>query len=263
MIIIGEKINATRKSINTALTNRDINFLQKVAINQEKMGANYLDLNCGSGENEENTMEWLVDVVQEVVNIPLCIDSSSTSVILSGLKKCKKSSECIANSLTYEKERIEEVIHTVKEHNCYLICLLMDEEGIPKTAQRRVKVAEKFVKLFEKHKITHHKIFFDPLVEPVSLDTQKGLLVLETISLLKEKFPEIKVVVSLSGISFGLPNRNLLNRNFIPLLISKGCEAIILDPTENDIVPTVYASNLLLDKDDFCMQYIQYIREGL
>lgn len=262
MIKIAERINATRKDIGVALLNKDVKFLQNEAIMQEKCGADYIDINCGSGEDEEKTMQWLVEAVQDVTNLPLCIDSSSPSVILSGLKKCKNPHLAIANSLTYEKDRIEKLLPIVVEHNCGLICLLMDENGIPHTQEKRIEIAERFVQLLEKNKISTDKVFFDPLVEPISLDTKKGLLVLGTIAKLKEKLPQIKIVVSLSGISFGLPSRRLLNRSFIPPLIFLGCNAMILDVCDKEVISTIYASEALFDKDEFCMNYIQHIRES-
>jgi len=144
MIIIGERINATRKGVGEAIEKKDSKFIQQEALNQVNAGANFLDINCGTSVSKEvSNMEWLVNTVQEVVDVPLVIDSPNPSALECGLKLCKK--KAMVNSITGEKERIKNILPLVEKFNADVIALTMDEKGMTHTAQERLNIAEKIV----------------------------------------------------------------------------------------------------------------------
>lgn len=263
MIIIGERINGSREEIKKAIEERDKDFLKKVASQQVESGANVLDVNCGSEEKDEaKLMKWLVETVQEAVDVHLCLDSANPEVIESGLKSCHQPSSAWVNSITMERNRIEGMLPLAEEYQSRVVALLMDENGIPDEAGKRLRAAENLMKKIDNYKIPWERIYFDPLVEPLAISTKKILVTLETIKLLKSNFPEINIILSLSGVSFGLPARRLLNRTFLPILFYLGTEAIILDPLDKELMSTIKASLALLNQDEFCLQYIQAYREG-
>ncbi|MBU2614100.1 MAG: dihydropteroate synthase [Elusimicrobia bacterium] len=144
MIIIGERINASRKTIFEAIEKKDVNFIQQEAINQVNAGAHYLDVNCGTNiKDEPKNMEWLVPVIQEVVDVHLVIDSPNPEALDSGLKLCKH--KPIVNSITAEKERIKNIAPLVEKYNADVIALTITEEGMPHTAQERLDIAKKII----------------------------------------------------------------------------------------------------------------------
>ncbi|KPJ89295.1 MAG: hypothetical protein AMS17_02495 [Spirochaetes bacterium DG_61] len=262
MIVIGEKINTIRKNIALAIENRDVEHLQKEAIKQVEAGIDVLDINVGSPFNEEENMKWAVRAIEEVVNIPLCIDSSNPDVIRAGLEVCKDKKTAWANSITLEQKRMGSVLPLVKEYNCPLVALCMDKYGVPTTAEKRVEVARHLMKVVRDWGIDLNNLYLDCLIEPISVGSGKARQTLTTIRMIKDLFPQIKTAVCLSAVSFGLPGRRLINRTFLPLLIEAGVDAIFLDPLDEALMATLRASNALLDKDESCLKYIKAYREG-
>ncbi|MDD5688283.1 MAG: methyltetrahydrofolate cobalamin methyltransferase [Elusimicrobia bacterium] len=254
MIIIGERINATRKSIGEAIVKKDSKFIQQEALNQVNAGANLLDLNCGmSVKNEMSDMEWLVNIVQEVTDISLVIDSPNYEVIESGLKLCKK--KAMVNSITGEKERIKMILPMVKKYDTDVVALTMDEKGMPHTSQERLSIAESIINVAKEYNISADRIYFDALTRPVSTEPDQTIEFLEAIKLIKSKLGA-KTVCGLSNISFGLPNRKLLNSTFLAMALYAGLDAAIIDPTDRLMMTTLRASEALLGKDEYCLNYI-------
>ena len=262
MLLIGEKINTIRKCITRAVENRDAEFIQKEAINQVEAGIDVLDVNVGSPFHEAENMRWAVRAIEEVVNIPLCLDSSSPDAIRAGFEVCRDKEKAWANSIIFEQKKMDGVLPLVKEYNCPLIALCMDKDGIPATAEKRVEVARQLIQVIRDRDINPDNLYLDCLIEPISVGTGKALQTLETIRMIKELFPRINTVVCLSAVSFGLPGRRLINRTFLPLLIEAGVDAIFLDPLDEALMTTLRASNALLEKDESCLEYIKSFREG-
>ncbi len=262
MLIIGERINTVRKSIAWAVEKKDVETIQKEAVNQVKAGADVLDVNVGTPLKEAENMSWAVKVIQEVLNIPLCIDSPDPETIKAGFRVSRDKRRTWANSITLEKERIEGVLPLVKKYNCPLIALCIDDKGIPSTPKKRVEVARTTIKAVSDFGIPLDNLYIDCLIEPVSVGQGKAQETLATIKMMKKTFPQIKTVVCLSAVSFGLPGRRLINRTFLPLLVEAGVDALFLDPLDETIMATLKAANILLDKDESCLKYISAYREG-
>ena len=261
MLIIGERINTTRKSINNAVEARNMELIRGEAIKQAEAGADLIDVNAGTRlKTEVADMEWLVNVVQEAGDSRLCIDSPNPLAIEAGLKLATQ--KALVNSITGEAERVEAIMPMVKEHGSSVVALTMDETGMPKTGEDRHQIACKIVDMIAEYDIPMDDVYFDPLVEPIGSSPQQGLALLEGIKLIRSSFPDAHIICGLSNISFGLPGRKLLNRTFLSMAMNAGIDAAIMDPTDNLLMSAVVASRALLAQDDFCLEYISAWREG-
>ena len=261
MLIIGERINATRKPIGLAIEKKDIAFIQREAEKQITAGANYLDLNAGlHSEKEKDDLLWLIENVQKVTDVPLCLDSANPMALQEGLKFCKK--RPMINSINGEEKKIEAFLPILKNYQGEIIALTMDDKGIPKTVEERLKITEKVVKILNEKGIKNEEIYIDPLVQPLSVNQKFGLQFLEAVKQIKTTFPKIKTTCGLSNISFGLPQRKTINQAFIILAIEAGLDSAILDPLDKKLISSVYTSEALLGKDEYCLKYIKAFREG-
>jgi len=262
VIIIGEKINTSLKAIRPAVENKDASEVQDVAIKQAEAGAHYIDVNCGTFPyREPELLEWLVNTVQEVTDLPLCIDSPNPEALRAALKAYKGPKPLI-NSVTAEKERFHSIFPLVKEYNTSIIALCMDDTGMPETADQRVKIADWLINTMTKEGVDISDIYIDPMVRPVSTGTHYGAVALETIRRVMTEFPGVHTTCGLSNVSFGLPARKLINQTFLIAAIAAGLDSAILNPLDKMLMSFVYSAELLIGKDDFCMNYLSAFREG-
>jgi 5-methyltetrahydrofolate corrinoid/iron sulfur protein methyltransferase len=261
MLIVGERINTTRKSIDAAVEARNAELIRDEATKQAEAGANLIDVNTGTRlKTEMVDMEWLVNVVQEVLDNRLCIDSPNPAAIEVGVKLAKQ--KPLVNSITAESERIEAIMPMVKEYRTSVVALTMDEGGMPGTGEDRHRIACKIMDMIAEYNIPMDDIYFDPLVQPIGSSPDQGLAVLEGIKLIRASFPDAHIICGLSNISFGLPDRKLLNRIFLPMAALAGLDAAIMDPTDKSLMSSLMASCALLAQDEFCLRYIRAWREG-
>lgn len=260
MLIIGEKINTSRKEINEAVKAKDAEFITKIAEEQVSSGAQMIDINCGTNVNTEaEDMIWLIEVLKDVVNLPLCIDSPNPKVIERALSIYK--GEAMVNSITGEEERAREILPLVSKFNARVVALTMDEKGMPQTSKERLDIAVQILKIARDYGVDKEKVYFDPLVRPISTEANQAVEVLETIRLIKDKLGA-KTICGLSNISFGLPCRSLINGTFLVMALEKGLDAAIMDPTDSKVMSILISATALLGKDEYCMEYIQASREG-
>lgn len=260
MLVIGERINASRKTILQAIQERNAQFIQEEAKKQAEAGAQMLDVNAGVRvQQEPEDMEWLVKIVQEVVSLPLCIDSPNPKAIESGLKNHK--GKALVNSITLQKDRLEGILPLVKKYDCMVVALTMGEVGMPETSDERFEICRGIIGLVKKEGIPMESLYVDPLVQPISTNTKNCLITLDTIRKIKDAFP-IKIVMGLSNISFGLPNRRVINRTFLAMALAAGLDAALIDPLDKDMVSTLRASEALLAQDEYCLNYLTAFREG-
>lgn len=263
MLIVGELINTSRKPVREAVERRDAGYIQQVARRQEEGGAHYLDVNCGTMVGEEvPVMEWLVETVQEVTDLPLCIDSPSAPALEAGLRLVKSPAPLV-NSISAEEKRFRSVLPLVEKFKAKVVALCIDDGGMPATAEDRLRIAENLVTSLEAAGVARDDIYLDPVIKPVSTGNKHGWEVLQSIRLIKEKYPEVHLICGLSNVSFGLPNRALLNRLFMVQTMSCGMDAYILDPTDKAMMGALYASMALLGQDRYCAGYLKAYRKGL
>lgn len=261
MLVVGERINSTRKRIREAIQSRDADLIIREAKNQVTAGAGYIDVNAGSSvAHEAEDLTWLVETVQAAVDVPLCIDSANPAAIEAALAVTRETP--LINSITGEKARMESILPLVKKSGASVVALVMDDSGMPEDAAARLKVAETLLPALQEQGIPYDRVYVDPLVRPVSTDTTQGKAVLETVSRIMADYPGIHTICGLSNISFGLPVRNVLNSTFLALMLQAGLDSAIIDPTEPRMMATVFAAEALMGRDEFCMEYIEANRAG-
>ena len=265
MLIIGENINASIPRIKKMILEHDEEALGDLAEEQEKAGASLIDVNVGTGEgtaeDEAKDMKWLVGLLKDRVKGNLCIDSADHKVLKAGLEAAGDRAGLI-NSVKATEKNLFEVLPLVSEFGVPVVALAMDEGGIPGDVRGRLKACEKVLKGASQHGIAEESIFFDPLVMPVSSDASQGMVTLETLRGIKEKFPRAKTVLALSNVSFGLPRRSLVNRAMLNMAMFLSVDALIANPLDAGLMGAVKAGNVVLGKDRHCRAYTRAVRQG-
>jgi 5-methyltetrahydrofolate--homocysteine methyltransferase len=269
MLIVGERINTSRKIkgepiIETAVVNRDAEFVKKLAQSQFEAGATYIDLNCGtltSGEPE--ALEWLTTVVMESVDAPISFDTPNPVALHRALKLYDPSKgQPMINSITAETERYKNVLPLVLEYKAKVIALAMGDNGIQQDPAIRLTVAQKLVDDLVSAGVPLDDIYIDPLTFPIGTGSDVATCMLEIIEKIKAKYPGVHVIAGLSNISHGMPARKILNQAMTILCMCKGLDAGIIDPNDRYLMALIYATEALLGVDDYCMNYIGKSREG-
>jgi 5-methyltetrahydrofolate--homocysteine methyltransferase len=262
MLVIAERINATRKPIARAMEDRDADFIANEVRVQDNCGADFIDVNAGDKpEKEIESLLWAVEVVQANTDLPLCLDCASVRGFEVALEAVK-SENIMLNSVNGEREKMAEVFPVAADAGAKLIGLLMDENGLPTGVEDRLEIAGKIIEEAEKHGIGVENLYLDPCAQPLSTSPQQGEAVIQAVKEIMGRFPGVHTTVGLSNISFGLPYRSVLNRTYVAFLIRAGMDSAILDPTEQDMMATIYATEALVGKDEFCLEYIQAARNG-
>lgn len=261
MIIIGEKINGTIPSVKMAIEQKDDEFIRRLAIRQTEAGANYLDVCASTAPDVEvDTLLWLMDIVQDAVDTPLCIDSPNPLVIEKVFSYAKRPG--LINSVSEEGGKCEIIYPIIKGTKWEVIALTCDNRGIPKDIQTRVEITKVLVEKAQRYDITPDRIHIDPLVMALSADNQSLLNFVETLKEVKNLYPTIKVTSGLSNISFGMPLRKVVNQHFLTLAIDAGMDSAILDPCNRDLVTTLYITDALLGNDRLCRNYLNAYRKN-
>lgn len=259
MVIIGEKINPTgRKKMAAALLSGDFDYVRELALGQVAAGAEVLDVNVGvPGMDEVALMEQVVKLVAGWVNVPLCLDSPNPAALAAGLKVAP--GKPLVNSVSGEESRLSSVLPLVKERGAAVIGLLMDDSGIPASAEGRLKVAEAILERAVRIGLPAEDVVFDPLVMAVGADSNAGLVTLETIRLVHEKLGA-NVNLGASNVSHGMPERPVINMAFLALAMGVGATCAITDPAK--MTGVIRASDLLLGRDEYGMRYIKAYRQA-
>ena len=261
MIIIGELINASRKAIGAAIEARDAAAIQKVAEDQHAAGANFIDVNAGIFvKKEPEYLAWLVQTVQEVIDGPCAIDSPNPKAIEAALAVHQGTP--MINSISLEKERYENLMPIIAGTDMKVIALCMSDEGMPKTVEDRLKIADKLVNGLLQNNVKLENIFVDPLVQPLSVDDTFGTEFTNAVEQIMQKFEGIHTACGLSNISYGLPVRPFLNQIFMVMAITKGLDGAIVNPLDKKMMANITAAETLAGKDSFCMNYLQAYRAG-
>ena len=261
MIIIGELINASRKAIGAAIEARDAAAIQKVAEDQHAAGANFIDVNAGIFvKKEPEYLAWLVQTVQEVIDGPCAIDSPNPKAIEAALAVHQGTP--MINSISLEKERYENLMPIIAGTDMKVIALCMSDEGMPKTVEDRLKIADRLVNGLLQNNVKMENIFVDPLVQPLSVDDTFGTEFTKAVEQIMQKFEGIHTACGLSNISYGLPVRPFLNQIFMVMAITKGLDGAIVNPLDKKMMANITAAETLAGKDSYCMNYLQAFRAG-
>ena len=259
MKIIGELINASRKVIATAIENQDREAIQKVASDQFENGADFIDVNAGIFvDKEADHLKWLVSSVQEAVDAPCCIDSPDPKAIEAALFVHKGTA--MINSISLEKDRCDAILPIVAGTNLKVVALCMSDEGMPKTVDDRMKIADKLVNTLLQNNVSIDNIYVDPLVQPISTEDNFGIEFLNAVEKIMTTFVGIHTICGLSNISYGLPERKFLNQIFMIMAITKGLDTVIVNPLDKRMMANIVAAEMLAGKDSFCGNYLKAFR---
>ena len=256
-VMIGERINPTgRKAFSAELQVGDLSRIPRDAEAQVVAGARVLDVNVGAASVDEVALlPRAVELVQETVDLPVCIDSANPSALRAALAVVK--GRALVNSVNGERAKLEAVLPVVADYGAAVIALVMDDRGIPDTPDKRLKVAEAILEAASKHGIAPEDILFDPLVMAVGADHRAGAVTLETARLIRRELGA-NMTAGASNASHGMPERDLLNTVWLALLIQAGVNAPICNPLKNGLA--VRAADLMLGYDEWGMSYIQAYR---
>jgi 5-methyltetrahydrofolate--homocysteine methyltransferase len=254
--IIGERINPTgRKIFQEQLRRGDLSRVEIDVAQQVAGGAMVLDINMGAPlADEAALMTEAVKLVQGLCDLPLCIDSSVIEALEAGLAAYE--GKALVNSITAEDERMDEILPLVKKYGAAVIALPNDEEEIPAEPERRVELARKIIETATgKYGIPIEDIVIDPLAMPVGADTSLVATTLQTIALLRAEFG-VNMTLGASNVSFGMPDRASIGGAFLPMAIRDGLTSAIMDARSPQLVRSVKAADLLLDRDPWGAAWI-------
>ena len=260
LVIIGERINPTgRKKLAKAIEDGNLKLVQEEATKQVQEGAHVLDVNVGvSGIDEPKLLKEAISAVKQVTGVPLCIDSALPRALEAGLQAYE--GKALVNSVNGEERKLREVLPLVKRYGAAVIGLTMDDDGIPKDAQKRLQIARKIVEEAKKIGIPPEDVIIDPLAMAISTDHTAALETLKALRLIRDELG-VNQTMGASNISFGLPERHPINGIFLAMAAIHGVTCPILDPTVWEIRRSVLITDLLLAKDEYCMNFISAYRD--
>ena len=263
MLFIAEKINGSIPSVKEIIEQKDITRLLDLVELQTNAGADYIDVNVGTGsgdqQDEIEAMHWAVTSIQEKFDVSLCIDSADPKVLAAGLS-ARDGRPALINSTKGSDKYLEAIVPLASEYNSPLVGLAMDEDGIPKTVAKRVAACEKIATACEKNGVPLENLYFDPLVLPVATDVQQGLVTLDTIRAIKKALPQSKTIMALSNISFGLPKRKIFNTAFFHMAIFAGLDGAILNVLDPELMGAAKTAEAIMGRDRHCRRYSRFWR---
>ena len=257
-VLIGERINPTgKKKLAEALKAGDLEIVRVEALAQVQAGADILDVNVGTfGVDEVALLPRAVQTVLDTVDVPLCIDSNNPAALEAAIRIYR--GKPLINSVTGEEHSLARVLPLVKEYGAAVIGLVQDDAGIPRDAGRRVGIARRIVERAEAAGIDRENVIIDCLAFAVGADTSSGSAVMEAIRAIKAELG-VNMTLGASNVSFGLPDRELINGAFVAMLIAAGITSLITDAAK--VRPSVMAADLIMGRDKHARRYIGAYRQ--
>lgn len=260
VLIVGGLINSNRKTIAQALLQKEANYLQHLAKKQVDAGAHFLNVNTAYGGDEIESMNWVIDLIQKGVDVPLCIDSQNPAALEAGLARCKR--RPMINYISAEKESWQPVLPLAAKYQAKVIAMCLDDSGMPDISQTCLQVAKKLVDGMNAAGIPDDDIYLDPIDRPVGINHEFWADILYSTQALRETYPHCHIISGLSNVFYGLPEHRLLNRAYMVMSIARGMDAFILDPLDQTLMSLFTAAKALAGKDEFCLDYIDGVRAG-
>ncbi|KAB2951847.1 methyltetrahydrofolate cobalamin methyltransferase [Heliorestis acidaminivorans] len=262
MLIVGEKINTSRQGIEKAVLSRNAVHIQDLTLRQKLSGAHIMDLNCTTlRQREPESLAWLVETVQNIAGDPVCLASPNPVAIEAALKVHQ--GRAWLNAISAEQNRYRIFIPLVKQYNCRVIALCLDDRGVAETIEEQVDVSLRLVDKLVKDGVAIEDIYLDPMLRAIAHGEHWAVFALEVIKRLRQELPQVHIICGLSNVSFGLPVRSLLNRTFLTLAIGAGLDSAILDPENKTIMSSLRAVQVLMQKDAGFREYLMSFHEGL
>lgn len=254
--VIGERINPTgKKLMKEALRNKDMDYVLRQGITQSEAGAHILDVNMGLPEIDEKEMLCSgVYELQSVLPVPLQLDSGDAEAMEAALRLYN--GKAMINSVNGKEKSMKEVFPLAKKYGGVVVCLCLDEDGIPSTAQGRIAIAKKIIKRAAEYGIDKKNLAVDALVMTISTDTNNAIETLNAVDYIRNTLG-VNTVLGVSNISFGLPNREAVNTAFYTLAMSRGLSAGIINPNSRPMMNAFFSYKALAGKDESCQEYIK------
>lgn len=259
-VLIGERINPTGKKLfKEALRNNDIDYILNEGLKQQEKGVHILDVNVGLPEIDEKEMlQKVCFELQAIIDLPLQIDTTDICAMEAALRRYN--GKAMINSVNGKEENMKEIFPLVKKYGGLVVCLTLDEDGIPETAEKRVEIAKKIINTAKEYGIDKKDLIFDTLAMTVSADNHSAVATLKALNTIKN---ELKCHTSLgvSNVSFGLPSRDILNGAFFTLALENGLSAAIMNPNSNEMMKSYYSFKALKGLDENCSDFIENIEK--
>jgi 5-methyltetrahydrofolate--homocysteine methyltransferase len=258
--IIGERINPTRrKKLAETMSQGDFSVVQENARTQVEAGAHILDVNAGiPGGDEPALLSGVVKAVMEVVDVPLCIDTANPDALEAALEVYP--GKALINSTTAEESMMERVFPLAKQYGAAVIGVITDENGVPPTPEARLEVAHRLIKRANDFGIPPEDVIVDCLALTVGADHNAGRITLDSMVLVQKELG-VNLNLGASNVSFGLPDRKIINVAYLSLAIARGLTVAITDPTVQEIQTTLAACDLLMGRDEYAMRWIKAFRK--
>lgn len=262
MLIVAERVNASRKAIRAALEKLDAAVIANEVRTQAAAGAHYIDLNGGTFPGREaELLCWLVDIAQGETQLPLCLDSPDPQALAAALPRIKGERPMI-NSINLEPERFDKILPLARQYKAKLIALAQGE-GVPAaTAAEKVDLAARLVEQLVTGGVVLDDIYVDSLVFPVGTDSNSALATVTAMREIMARFPGVHTICGLTNVSHGLPVRKLVNRTFLAGAIANGMDAAIIDPTDPLLMATLLAAEAVFGRDEYCVNFIEAFQAG-
>lgn len=259
-VLIGERINPTGKKLfKEALRNNDIDYILNEGLKQQEKGVHILDVNVGLPEIDETEMlQKVCFELQSIIDLPLQIDTTDICAMEAALRRYN--GKAMINSVNGKEKNMKEIFPLVKKYGGLVVCLTLDENGIPETAEKRVEIAKKMISTAKKYGIDKKDLIFDTLAMTVSADNNSAVATLKALNTIKNEL-NCHTSLGVSNVSFGLPNRDILNGAFFTLALENGLSAAIMNPNSNEMMKSYYAFKALKGLDENCSDFIENIEK--
>ena len=263
MIIIGEKLNGAIKTVAQAIRDRDAQFVRDLATRQLDSRADYIDICSGVPDQDAEVLEWMIGLIQaDHPDVRFSIDSPNPDTILKCMELCKNPG--IINSVSLESGKIEKLFPAAAEKKGWnVIALLLDNTGMPTTVEKRMENFESIMQKAKEYGISENRLYIDPLVFSVATTPEGFLNFIGAAKQIRQTHPNIHIISGLSNISFGLPYRKAINHAFLIGAMMYGMDSAIMDPLNRDMLGGVYATEALLNLDEYCIEYLSAYRDDL
>lgn len=259
MILIGERINTGFKKIKAAVQNKDSDVIKEAARKQADAGADYIDVNLGAISNNPDDLCWMIEMVQEEVDLPISIDNNKIELLKVAIPICRKPP--LVNSVIADDGKLDEILPVVAEYKASIIGLAMSAVGTPATADKRVENAGVIIAKVMEYDIPTDRLFLDPIVMPLKFMQDQAIETMKAGSqfgLFAD--PPCHVVCGLSNVSSGTIHKGLINRVYAAMLIANGLDAVILNVNDTELVDTILTAELILNKGIYADSYLEAFR---
>ena len=267
MIPIGERINGMFLDVKKGIAAKDKKPVQELALKQKEAGAAYLDCNVGTAaEDQEATMRWLIEIIQEVTDTPIAVDSQKLNVVKAGLEAIDNPKGCLINSCSGDEDKLDVYMPLCLEKNASLIALTMTTEGVPQSVDKRVEVAATIIGKAAEHGIATDRLFIDPIILPVNVpgaQTQPGYI-LDALSQIKIMTdPPVHITCGLSNLSQGTVERSLIGRTFLAMAAAVGMDSAIVDVLDTDLMDAWITAEMLMNKQIYSDSFLKAARMNM